>query len=143
MTTPAAADVLDRGRKDGILARCIASRSCPKIIHIDSDWEQWQQAGSLVVSDALGQPIELPENVRAFMVASAPHASLPPRAGIRQPPSDLKRGICEQRSGRTQSRPLQVPVMVSSGRWYEGGDNRIMERCDLPIAVVLDKDAQA
>ena len=61
MTTPAAADVLDRGRKDGILARCIASRSCPKIIHIDSDWEQWQQAGSLVVSDALGQPIELPE----------------------------------------------------------------------------------
>lgn len=84
------------GRTEGVLSRCTASRSCPKIIHLDSEWEQWQQAGSLIASDWLGRPVGLPDNVRAYMVASTPHASLPPNAGVRpltQPPA---RAICEQ-----------------------------------------------
>ena len=62
------------GRTDGILARSVASGSCPKVIHIDSDWEQWQQAGFLVVNDPLGQPVALPESVRAYLIAGMPHS---------------------------------------------------------------------
>ena len=84
------------GRTEGLLSRCTSSLSCPKIIHLDSEWEQWQQAGSLIASDWLGRPVGLPDNVRAYLVASTPHASLPPNAGVRpltQPPA---RAICEQ-----------------------------------------------
>lgn len=84
------------GKIEGLLTRCTASKSCPKIIHLDSDWEQWQQAGSLIGTDWLGRPLGFPSNVRAYLVASTPHASLPPNAGIRplvQPPA---RAICEQ-----------------------------------------------
>ncbi|SCX72563.1 alpha/beta hydrolase domain-containing protein [Variovorax sp. EL159] len=62
------------GRTDGILARCTLSQSCPKVMHLDSEWEQWQQAGSLVVTDTSGAPIKLPENVRSYVFAGTPHS---------------------------------------------------------------------
>ena len=84
------------GRTESVLSRCTASGSCPKIIHLDSEWEQWQQGGSLIATDWLGRAVGLPDNVRAYMMAGTPHASLPPNAGVRpltQPPA---RAICEQ-----------------------------------------------
>jgi hypothetical protein len=82
------------GKTEGLLTRCTASKSCPKIIHLDSDWEQWQQAGSLIGTDWLGRTIGFPNNVRAFLVASTPHASLPPNAGIRPLTHPPARTIC-------------------------------------------------
>jgi hypothetical protein len=83
------------GKVEGLITRCTASKSCPKIIHLDSDWEQWQQAGSLIGTDWLGRAVGFPDNVRAYLVASTPHASLPPNAGIR-PLTQPARAICEQ-----------------------------------------------
>lgn len=63
------------GKRDGILARCGQSNTCPKIMQMDSEFEYWGSEGSLLVTDTCGNPIELPEKIRAYMLAGAPHAS--------------------------------------------------------------------
>src|SRR5690606_21404782 len=42
------------GRTDGILARCLETDTCPKIVHTDGEAELWQARASLVVTDPLG-----------------------------------------------------------------------------------------
>lgn len=61
------------GRTDGILARCLATATCPKIVHTDGGAEIWQARSSLVVTDPAGGHIELPENVRAYLIAGTQH----------------------------------------------------------------------
>jgi hypothetical protein len=61
------------GRMDGILARCATSESCPRILHTDGELELWQTRASLVVTDPLGGDIEVPENVRVYLIPGAAH----------------------------------------------------------------------
>ncbi len=63
------------GKRDGILARCLESQNCPKVMHTDTSTEFWQARSSLVVTDTTGADIELPANVRAYLIASAPHGN--------------------------------------------------------------------
>ena len=62
------------GKTDGILKRCLASNTCPKIFHTDTATEFWQARSSLVVTDTAGKDIELPDNVRVYLMASTPHS---------------------------------------------------------------------
>ena len=61
------------GKRDGILARCLDAQNCPKVMHTDTSTELWQARASLVVTDTTGADIELPANVRAYLLGSAPH----------------------------------------------------------------------
>jgi hypothetical protein len=61
------------GKSDGILARCLARNNCPKIIQTDSGLEIYQSRASLVVTDPAGAPIDLPEDVRVYLMANVPH----------------------------------------------------------------------
>ncbi len=61
------------GKRDGILARCLEAQNCPKVMHTDTSTEFWQARSSLVVTDTNGADIELPTNVRAYLIAGAPH----------------------------------------------------------------------
>ena len=54
------------GKTDGFLAQCEKSRTCPRIVHLDSDTEFWQNRASLAVTDTSGKPLALPENVRVY-----------------------------------------------------------------------------
>ena len=63
------------GKRDGILARCLEAKNCPKVMHTDTSTEFWQARSSLVVTDTTGADIELPPNVRAYLIASAPHGT--------------------------------------------------------------------
>ncbi len=63
------------GNRDGILARCLETQSCPKVFHTDTSVEFWQARSSLIVTDTTGEGIELPDNVRAYLFAGAPHGS--------------------------------------------------------------------
>jgi len=107
-------------RTDGILSRCRRSDSCPKVMQLDSDWEQWQQAASLVVTDEIGRPIRLPDNVRAYMVAGVPHATLPPHAGIATP-QDMLRRICEQRMNPLTWAPVLRALVFDMNAWIADG----------------------
>ena len=63
------------GRTQGILDRCSADRSCPKIIHAATALEVWELRQSLGFTDSLGT-VDLPEpaNVRSYIMASTQHA---------------------------------------------------------------------
>lgn len=61
------------GREDGILARAQATGTAPKIMHMDTDSEFWSARSSLVVTDTLGRPAVLPDNMRFYLAASVAH----------------------------------------------------------------------
>jgi hypothetical protein len=63
------------GEVDGILRRCQERDNCPKIIHTDSSTEFWQARASLVVTDTRGNDIELPDNVRVYLMSSTDHTN--------------------------------------------------------------------
>ncbi len=65
------------GRTDGLLARCEASHTCPAVMQVDTDSEAYQARASLVVTDTQGNHLDLPPNVRAYMLAGLPHSSAP------------------------------------------------------------------
>ena len=62
------------GKNDGILARGLATGTCPKVIHGDSSTEYWLGRSSLLVTDETGRDIELPGEVRAFLYSGSGHA---------------------------------------------------------------------
>ena len=61
-------------KTDGILARSLATNTCPKIIHVDSSTEFWLGRSSLVVTDEHGEDIEVPDEVRVFLFSGTGHA---------------------------------------------------------------------
>lgn len=61
------------GQTDGLLRRCSASRTCPRVMQTDSEFEYWGARGSLTVTAPDGGHIDLPANVRAYMMTGHPH----------------------------------------------------------------------
>lgn len=77
------------GRTDGIYYRCSATRTCPRLMHVDSSLEFWQGRASLIVTDGAGRDIGLPGNVRAYLLSSTQHmAARTPTVGICKYPSN-------------------------------------------------------
>lgn len=62
------------GKTDGLLARCNANNTCPKVFQIDGGGEFRQARSSLIVSDGAGREVALPDNVRAYHLVGTPHA---------------------------------------------------------------------
>ncbi len=73
------------GRTDGLLARCLRTSTCPKVMQTDSEHEWWASRASLLVTDTEGNHIDLPENVRAYMIAGTPHFAAPGESMGAQP----------------------------------------------------------
>jgi hypothetical protein len=66
------------GRTQGILDRCQADRSCPKIVHAATALEVWELRQSLGFTDPLGlRDLPEPANVRSYIMASTQHAVAP------------------------------------------------------------------
>ena len=65
------------GRSDGLLRRCSLSVTCPKVMQTDSEHEWWASHASLLVTDLSGNHLDLPDNVRAYMIAGTPHFAGP------------------------------------------------------------------
>ena len=61
------------GATDGILKQCTATNTCPKIMQLDGAFEWWGGAASLVVTDGRGNDIQLPQNVRYYLVPGTQH----------------------------------------------------------------------
>ena len=65
------------GKTDGLLRRCALSATCPKVMQTDSEHEWWASHASLLVTDLAGNHLDLPDNVRAYMIAGTPHFAEP------------------------------------------------------------------
>jgi hypothetical protein len=63
------------GRRDGLMQRCRLNATCPRIIQTDSEHEWWASRASLLVTDLAGNHLDLPADVRAYMIAGTPHFS--------------------------------------------------------------------
>ena len=63
------------GRRDGILQRCRLSDTCPRIMQMDSEFEFWGSQTGLLVTDPRGMPVDMPGDVRLYLLTGAPHAS--------------------------------------------------------------------
>jgi hypothetical protein len=61
------------GRTDGLLAKCSATDTCPKVINVDGSFEFWQGRAALGVTDGAGNDIGVPDNVRHYYVPGTSH----------------------------------------------------------------------
>jgi Alpha/beta hydrolase domain len=61
------------GVTDGLLQRCQATQTCPKIMQIDGEFEWWGGGASLVVTNGAGRDLALPPNVRYYLVPGTRH----------------------------------------------------------------------
>jgi alpha/beta hydrolase family protein len=61
------------GRTDGVLARCEASGTAPKIMQTEGSTDFWHGRASLLVADGKGDEISLPAVVRLYLFASIQH----------------------------------------------------------------------
>ena len=64
------------GQTDGVLRRCLASGTCPKIFEVNSETEYWNKAASLLTTDTLGNDLDLAAtpNVRYYLLSGLAHA---------------------------------------------------------------------
>ncbi len=61
------------GQTDSILAKCNATDTCPVVMQTDTSTEFWQARASLVSTSPEGEPLEMPDGVRLYFLAGAPH----------------------------------------------------------------------
>ena len=100
------------GKTDGILMRCEKARNCPRIVHLDSDTEFWQNRDSLLVTDTTGRPLALPDNVRAYMLSGQEHNPAP---------NWTTRGNCQQLQNALNYAPYARGLLVALDRWVTEG----------------------
>ena len=104
------------GRTDGLQDRCRASNTCPKIVHSDGEAELWQARASLIVTDPKGRHIELPDNVRAYLLSGTQHGGGP---GVHtRPPS---RGMCQNLSNPLALAQTRTALSVALYEWVANG----------------------
>jgi alpha/beta hydrolase family protein len=61
------------GVTDGVMQKCLASNTCPKIFQLDGGFETWGARDSLVSTDGRGNDLTIPDNVRLYVVPDANH----------------------------------------------------------------------
>ena len=66
------------GQTRGILDRCLATATCPKIVHAATALEMWELRQSLGFTDPLGlRDLADPPNVRTYIMSSTQHSAAP------------------------------------------------------------------
>jgi hypothetical protein len=101
------------GRIDGLLARCRAAGTCPKIMQWDSGSEPWIARDSLVLTDPLGmRDLPLPENVRFYYFSSTQH-----EGGDGHDPLPDSRAICEQLPNPNSYRETERALLGAMRTW--------------------------
>ncbi len=100
------------GKSDGVLERCRATNSCPKIMHPDTGTETWSARASLIVTDPLGKSdVAIPDNVRMYYLSSTQHG----------PATTPAKGICQQLSNPLPFDQTLRALLVSMQDWVSTG----------------------
>lgn len=108
------------GRHDGLLKRCEADDTCPKLMQIDGSFEWWGGRGSLNVTDGAGRDVPLPDNVRYYLVPGTQHGGgggvttglvAPPAAGA----------MCRFAASPVTMTPFERALLVALEAWVVHG----------------------
>ena len=100
------------GRTDGILARCTATDTCPKIIDVNSDNEYWAKSGSNLHTDAAGRDLPDVPGVRLYLMAGLPHGDGVPPHG---------KGICRVERNPLVANQVLRALLVDLDAWVTQG----------------------
>ncbi len=100
------------GRTDGLQQKCGVSNTCPKIVHSDGEAELWQARSSLVVTDTRGDHIELPGNVRVYLIAGTQHGG---GRGVHA--TTPTRGLCQNLNNPLALGPTRLALSVALYEW--------------------------
>ena len=122
------------GRTDGLLARCTATDTCPKIIDVNSDNEYWAKSGSNLHTDAAGHDLADVPGVRLFLAASLPHGDGVPPHG---------KGICRVERNPLVANELVRALMVDLDAWVTDGVEPPASRVPRAAEGTLVRSAQA
>jgi hypothetical protein len=102
------------GARDGLLRRCRISGTCPRIFQTDSEFEFWGARGSLTYTDAAGRHLDLPPEVRGFMMAGHPHCTAAEAIAARNP-------MCGVPINPLQAGAPMRALMVALEAWVREG----------------------
>jgi len=100
------------GRTDGLLRRCSASDTCPKIIEADSDNEYWAKDGALAHIDTKGRDLPDAKDVRIYLIAGRPHGDGVPVSGP---------GICQEPRNPLVGNPAMRALLAVLDAWAAEG----------------------
>lgn len=101
-------------RKEGILSKCRATDTVPKVFHTQSSSEYWHRSGSLVHTDPLGEKdSEIPPEVRLYTFGGTQHG-----AGSGVPGS---KGSGTLPSNPVDYRPLMRALLMAMDAWIKEG----------------------
>jgi len=105
------------GQRSGVLDRCLATKTCPKIIHTMSDIEYWESSGAFDTVTADGSAdVQIPDNVRIFQFSSTQHGGFSPVA-----PLPTSTGICEQLPNANSYTYNIRALLVALQQWVAAG----------------------
>lgn len=104
---------------DGLMKRCLATGTCPKIAHTDSGNEPYLKPVSLVTTfgpgnGAIPTDLVLPDNVRVYTVGNSQHA---PQGSVTTTPS----GTCQQPGNPNQWAPSLRAIGIALDDWVTAG----------------------
>ena len=90
---------------DGRNLRCSVTRTCPKILEVNSANEYWVKGGSLLHTTTRGRDLRDPSNVRHYLFSSFPHQS------------GVGPGICQQPRNTLTPGPGLRALLVALDAW--------------------------
>ncbi len=102
------------GRTESILSACTATDTCPKVMHTDTSTEFWQARAALLTTSPAGEPLTMPEDVRLYFVAGAPHFNGWTAASG---PADT----CRFPTNPVSSAPLMRALLTAMNDWVADG----------------------
>lgn len=97
------------GVTDGIMKKCLETKTCPNIIQLDGGFETFGARNSLVSTDGAGHDLTVPEKVRLYVVPGANHGGGNGVASISKSP------VCQYPGSAVVERTIDralAPVLV-------------------------------
>jgi len=124
------------GMTDGLLQRCSATHTCPKVFDTNSGNEYWFKEASLVHTTPLGRDLREPRQVRFFQFASLQHTLFG---------SEPAPGICQQMTNPVAASPGYRALLVDLHEWVTRGreppSSRVPRREDRTLVDSLPQSA--
>lgn len=104
-------------QRDGLLVRCLKTRTCPRIFHVATALEIWEGRQSLGFTDPLGQrDIPEPDFIHSYIMASTQHGSAP-----YDPAKGTPFGDCEQQQNPNPQAETMRALWVAFTGWVKDG----------------------
>jgi hypothetical protein len=105
------------GRTQGILDRCTATVTCPKIVHAATALEMWELRQSLGFTDPLGtRDLDEPADVRSYIMASTQHAP-----AVLPLPAKEPFGACQQQPNPNPHNWTMRALLTHLAGWVKDG----------------------